>query len=358
MSIQLAVLAPFLIRAYDELLTYYAKVAGKPVSAIAWPERIRILTSNIYGVDLDAQAVEIARLNLLIRALAQRDLLPPLEANIQCGNSLIYGTDDQLESSLGSAYQSYNPFTWSDRFESIMKSGGFDIVIGNPPYIMELRDNKDIFQVLRGTPIGNKYYEPKMDIFYFFMELGLDLLKPNGYLGFIVQQYWLSRAHASKLREKVFTESHPVALIDLNEYQVFADAPGQHNMIVILQKSKSPKDRTLLLSLKKADASEGDITSALSCNPDDQHIFETRLIKTSQLLDTVTDKIYMIGSANASIKAKIERECWKLDANEIQQGIVIPQSYLNTEALSKLPNPSFHKSGEGIFVLSSAEQKS
>jgi type I restriction-modification system DNA methylase subunit len=347
----------FLIRAYDELLTYNAKVTGKPVSALTWPERIRILTSNIYGVDLDPQAVEIARLNLLIRALAKRDLLPPLESNIQCGNSLIFGTEDELESALGSDYQSYNPFTWSDRFESIMKKGGFDIVIGNPPYIMELRDNKDIFQVLRKTPLGTKYYEPKMDIFYFFMELGLDLLKPNGYLGFIVQQYWLSRAHASKLREKVFAESHPIALIDLNEYKVFADAPGQHNMIVILQKSKSSNDRTLLLRLKKADANEADIVSALSCDPDDQQLFETRLIETSQLLDTVTDKVYMIGTTSASVKAKIERECWQLDANEIQQGIVIPQSYLNTQALSKLSNPSLHISGEGIFVLSLSEQK-
>ena len=117
---------------------------------------------------------------------------------------MIFGKDEELEKSLGSNFKELKPLNWGERFGDIVNSGGFDIVIGNPPYIMELRDNKDIFRQLQATPLGGKYYEPKMDIFYFFIELGIDLLKSGGYLGFIVQQYWVSRAHASKLRQKVF----------------------------------------------------------------------------------------------------------------------------------------------------------
>ena len=98
---------------------------------------------------------------------------------------------------MGDNFKTYNPFNWTERFSDAQK---FDIVIDNPPYIMELRDNKETFRPLQLIPLGQKYYEPKMDIFYFFIELGIDLLKPNGYLGFIVQQYWTSRTHASKLR--------------------------------------------------------------------------------------------------------------------------------------------------------------
>lgn len=216
----------FLIRAYDELLSYHAKIKGKPMADLTWLERIDSLTGNIFGVDLDPQAVEIAHLNLLIRALAQRDLLPSLENTIQRGNSLIFGEDEELERAFGSNFKDYRPFNWQDRFSDVTKSGGFDVVIGNPPYVMELRDNKEIFRQLRATPFGSKYYEPKMDIFYFFIELGIDLLKPGGYLGFIVQQYWVSRAHASKLRKKIFEETCPVVLVDLGEYQVFEDAPA------------------------------------------------------------------------------------------------------------------------------------
>ncbi|GAI10286.1 unnamed protein product, partial [marine sediment metagenome] len=77
----------FLIRAYDELLSYHAYQQGKSVSELDQRERLPILTNNIFGVDLDMQAVEIARLNLLLRTLARRETLPSLADNIRQGNS-------------------------------------------------------------------------------------------------------------------------------------------------------------------------------------------------------------------------------------------------------------------------------
>jgi len=345
----------FLIRAYDELLLYHAKVKGKPVAELNWQERIGILTRNIFGVDLDPQAVEIARLNLLIRALAQRDLLPSLENNIRCGNSLIFGKDKELEASLGKDYKAYKPFNWEYEFADIIKSGGFDIVIGNPPYVMELRDNKEIFRQLKVTPFGNKYYEPKMDIFYFFIELGIDLLKPDSYLGFIVQQYWVSRAHASKLRKKIFEETTPLTLVDLNEYQVFQDAPGQHNMITVLKKSKAKDAHSTILQLKDTNVSEQDITKALASEIQEQNIFSVRTTETSQLYHSDTDKVYVIEDTISQILNKLSENSFNIDNKEIQQGLVTPQHFLTHQALLSLDNPNNHKAGEGIFVLSKLE---
>jgi adenine-specific DNA-methyltransferase len=345
----------FLIRAYDELLTYHAKVKRKPVAELSWQERVDILTRNIFGVDLDPQAVEIARLNLLIRALAQRELLPSLENNIQCGNSLIFGKDEELEKSLGSNFRELKPFNWDERFADIVDSGGFDIVIGNPPYIMELRDNKDIFRQLKAAPLGSKYYEPKMDIFYFFIEHGIDLLKSGGYLGFIVQQYWVSRAHASKLRQKVFDETCPLALVDFGEYQVFVDAPGQHNMITVFKKSKDKDAKTLTLRIKDAEVSEQAITKALASDVQDQGIFDGRIIETSQLFDAKTDKVYIIEDSVSQILTKLASDSFNLDDTEIQQGIVTPQHFLTSQSLQKLGKPESHKAGEGIFVLTKTE---
>ncbi len=345
----------FLIRAYDELLAYHAKVKRRPVADLSWSERIEILTRNIFGVDLDPQAVEIARLNLLIRALAQRDLLPSLEDNIRCGNSLIFGTDEELEASLGKNFRDHNPFNWQDNFPHIANSGGFDIVIGNPPYVMELRDNKDIFRILKATPLGDRYYEPKMDIFYFFIEHGIDLLKSDGYLGYIIQQYWVSRARASKLRSKVFRDTSPSVLVDFAEYQVFRDAPGQHNMIAVFKKPRAEDSRTLLLQLKQSDVSEQSITKALASDPHDQDVFSVAMPKASRLYDPDTDKVYIVDDSVSRVLEKLALDSFNLTNAEIQQGVVTPQQDLSSQSILKLDIPRNHKKGEGIFVLSKSE---
>jgi adenine-specific DNA-methyltransferase len=348
----------FLIRAYDELLNYHAHVKSKTVAELDWSERMGILTRNIFGVDLDLQAVKIAQLNLLLRALAERKSLPSLDQNVQRGDSLISGDDEELQRCLGDNFMEKQPFNWDERFADVVKQGGFDIVIGNPPYVMELRENKELFRVLQATPLGQIYYEPKMDIFYFFIERGLDLLKPNGYLGFIVQEYWVSRTHASKLRRKVFDETIPLVLADFNEFQVFKDAPGQHNMVIVLKKTKDEKDETLILNLKSSELPEQEIIKALASDAKDQSVFEARAADPSRLYDTKTDKVYVKSNIASDILIKLSENSFNPDDGEIQQGLVTPQHYLTTKALSQLTDASRHKAGEGIFVLSKAELQS
>jgi len=99
----------FLIRAYDELLNYHAYRSGKSVTELDQYERLPILIKTIFGVDLDMQAVEIARLNLLLRSLARRETLPSLADNIRQGNSLISGTEQELRKYFGDNWQEKKP---------------------------------------------------------------------------------------------------------------------------------------------------------------------------------------------------------------------------------------------------------
>src|SRR4030042_598884 len=107
--------------------------------------KIDILLNNIYGVDLDPQAVEIARLNLLISALDSRMKLPGLDKNIKNGNSLISGTDEELRKYFGTNYRDKKPFNWDEKFPEVFKQGGFNVIIGNPPYIrVQTLDKEDV----------------------------------------------------------------------------------------------------------------------------------------------------------------------------------------------------------------------
>jgi len=171
----------FLIRAYDELLSYHAYQRGKPVSELDQWERLPILTNNIFGVDLDIQAVEIARLNLLLRSLAKRETLPSLADNIRQGNSLISGTEEELKGYFGDNWREKKPFNWEQEFKDIVAQGGFDVVIGNPPYGAEF-DEHDRAYIEDRYP----YSKDNKNSAMVFIEKGLSLTKENGFFSFII----------------------------------------------------------------------------------------------------------------------------------------------------------------------------
>ncbi|GAH98986.1 unnamed protein product, partial [marine sediment metagenome] len=221
----------FLIRAYDELLNYHARVKGKAVAELDWMERMEVLTRNIFGVDLDPQAVEIARLNLLLRALAERKSLPPLASNIQCGNSLISGSDEELRHWLGDNFKDRKPFNWEERFPDIMKQGGFDVVIGNPPYVrphkLETSDKKALWAQYQ-------VYRAKSDIYACFIQRAIDLLKPGGYASYIVSNTFMSLESFAPLR-KYILDTCCVLYFGLTPKKVF-EAATVETMVLGLKK--------------------------------------------------------------------------------------------------------------------------
>ncbi len=253
-------------------------------------------------------------------------------------------------------------FHWELEFPEVFFEGhqrkenpGFDAVIGNPPYVMELRGNKEVFRELQNSPIGRRYYESKMDVFYFFIEHGIDILRRSGNLGFIIQEYWISRTHASKLRKKVFSDSSIDIVIDFKDFPVFPEAMGQHSMVLILSKNGSGKRKTKFYFLMRENPSEEDVSRALESKPASQDFFEVG--ELLPIYDETADRIYFADSQYPSVLGKIRESAFRLGEEEVQQGVVTPQHNLMDKSRSKLPNPDKHKSGEGIFVLSADEIK-
>ena len=222
----------FLIRAYDELLNYHAYRSGKAVSELDQYERLPILIKNIFGVDLDMQAIEIARLNLLLRSLAKRETLPSLADNIRQGNSLISGTEEELTCYFGDKWREKKPFNWEQEFQASMAGGGCDVVIGNPPYVRIQtlpRDEADYYRKAYQSAFGS------FDIYILFLEQSIKLLKPGGRLGFITSGKFLKADYGKKIQQILRQECTVESIIDLSAQQVFAEATT-YPVIMVLKK--------------------------------------------------------------------------------------------------------------------------
>ncbi|HEV2617854.1 MAG TPA: TaqI-like C-terminal specificity domain-containing protein [Candidatus Acidoferrales bacterium] len=171
-----------------------------------------ILRQNLYGVDIDQQAVEVTMMSLYLKMLEgelgiqipKQDKLPELKYNIRCGNSLI-GPD--IESGKDGKpltpeeRQRINPFDWNSRengFGDILKSGGFDAAIGNPPYGADFGGPEKAY-VRREF----RSYKYKYDSYIYFIERGIKLLKRSGYLSYITPELWLRLESCALLRELI-----------------------------------------------------------------------------------------------------------------------------------------------------------
>jgi type II restriction/modification system DNA methylase subunit YeeA len=166
-------------------------------------EKAEILKNHIFGVDIDEQAVEVTKLSLMLKMLEGefgiipgRNILPMLDKNIRCGNSLISGSSMELKKYFGDDYYKVKPFNWEEEFKEIMSSGGFDVVIGNPPYGAEL------------STVQRKYLEDyyklhSTDTACLFMALAIELLKDNGMNSFIIPKPFTYSSNWENIRKKL-----------------------------------------------------------------------------------------------------------------------------------------------------------
>lgn len=128
----------------------------------------------------------------------------------------------------------------------ILENIKYNIVIGNPPYLGE-KNNIGLFSSLKKTEFGKKFYEGKMDYFYYFIEKGIELLEDNGILTYITTNYWIKADSAKKLREHIRKWCNVEYINNINT-SVFCNAPGQHNMIFSLVKSKDKNTKTQIIN--------------------------------------------------------------------------------------------------------------
>ncbi len=204
-------------------------------------ERKRILLNNIYGVDIDTQAVEVTKLSLLLKVLEGENqqtlnlqyklfherVLPNLSSNIKCGNSLI-GPDfyEGKQIDLFDEEERYriNVFDWDTEFPEIMKAGGFDAVIGNPPYI-EIQRLNNIYPE-ECKYIKNNYTTAKdknIDIYIPFLQKASELLTEEGVLGFICPNRFFTSNYGNNLR-KYLINYNIYNIVNFRHYFVFKDA--------------------------------------------------------------------------------------------------------------------------------------
>lgn len=208
----------FLIKAFDIFDKYFKKKTGID----SFIRKSKILTDNIFGIDLDQKAVEIAQLNLLLKTAEKRHKLPVLKENIKQGNSLI---DDQ-------EVAGDKAFKWEEEFKEIMNNGGFDIVIGNPPYVRQ----EELSEIKPYLQKNYEVYHGMADLFVYFFEREIELLKEGGYLGMIVSNKWLRGGYGVNLR-KFISKFWIERFIDFGDLKVFPDATI-YPCIIIIQKIK------------------------------------------------------------------------------------------------------------------------
>jgi len=264
----------FLLGVYDTLLRYHAayynrtkknREIGRKAGCIpktdgtlqlSLLQKRQILVNNIYGVDIDPQAVEVAQLSLYLKLLEDEDiqsakaqqralhaaLLPSLSDRIVCGNSLIEW--DILEGKLfdSGEERKLNPMNFEDKFSEVMKRGGFDAIVGNPPYGAE-------FETTTKRYLTEKYSHQsyQLDSYLLFLEHSVrDLLKPNGLFGMIIPNPWLTNLRQDKIRRFVTQETAVQEIVHFR-FPVFPKVTVDTE-IVILKKAQ-PATHNALVSV-------------------------------------------------------------------------------------------------------------
>ncbi|MCS6871754.1 MAG: Eco57I restriction-modification methylase domain-containing protein [Anaerolineae bacterium] len=221
--------------------------------------RKQILLNHLYGVDIDSRAAETTKLSLLLRALEgetdetinqqlqlwRERALPDLGNNIKCGNALIGSDFEAFAKRQGwqlsdADYARINYFDWREAFPKIFEEGGFDAVIGNPPYIRiqalqafaphELAYYKHAYQ---SAGYGN------CDIYVIFVEKGLSLLKPQGALGFILPHKFFNAKYGEPLRATLAAGKHVRHVVHFGDQQVFKGATT-YTCLLFLSKQPQP----------------------------------------------------------------------------------------------------------------------
>lgn len=221
----------FLIKAFEVLDNHIRRKLNQKGDnwLINYARKFNILTSNIYGVDLDPEAVEIAQLNLLIKALEKRERLPNLSHNIECGNSLIFGTETELKKYFGKNWKDKKPFNWQEKFSEVFKQGGFDVIIGNPPYGAELsKVEQNYFKEI--------YEIGSTDTAILFIKKSLENLEEGGFLGFIIPKAFCFASNWQKIRDLVW--DNVLTIIDCGK--VWREVKLEQ-VVVILQKGLKHK---------------------------------------------------------------------------------------------------------------------
>ena len=230
----------FLIAAFDVLDEWLRE--NDPSLCEASARKQHILRENLYGVDKDPQAVAVTRLNLWLRAVDQRARLPDIP-NIRHGDSLI---DEE--------------FDWPQEFPKVFEAGGFDVVIGNPPYVRQESLDATFKEYARAK---YRSYTGRADLYVCFYERAHELLRPGGYFGFVSSNKFMRAAYGKGLREYLLEVANLEEIIDFGRLPVF-EGVAAYPSIVITQKAESHPQKQEFIYAPVNELPEDDLDEAVN----------------------------------------------------------------------------------------------
>lgn len=216
----------FLVEAFDQLLTIYAK-SNERLDELRGHWSLfdlgrQILEHNLFGVDLNEEAIEICRLSLWIKTAERGKPLTSLDHSIRVGNSVV--SDPAVHP---------RALDWQAAFPEVFASGGFDVVVGNPPYIRQ----EWLSPYKAHWKLTFQSFDGIADIFTYFFEAGVRLLREGGRLGFITSGSWVRGNFGAPLREFLSKNVAVESMIDFGEYQPFEEAELIRPTIAIIRKA-------------------------------------------------------------------------------------------------------------------------
>ncbi len=290
-----------------------------------------ILERNIYGVDLNDESVEIAKLSLWLRTAQKGRKLNSLNNNIKCGNSLI---DDP-------AVAGDKAFSWEKEFPEVFAKGGFDVVIGNPPYV-----RAEFLPQIHSRFYDQNYQSAfkQYDLYVLFYELGIKKLNINGCLGYITPNKFLIAEYGKKIRELILENNQIRKIVDVSMMNIFPDA-SVYPAILVISKNLIIDNRIQILPVVK--------------NPN-QLEFDEPFVLSQSVFSSNQDYVINTNVASFELINKIEENSISLSQKfKISRGFRPPKESLLSdvktvstyplligEALSK----AFNCKWNGVFV--------
>lgn len=279
--------------------------------------QLQACAAHLYAGDLDSAALHTLHLRAALTFYALTGQKPPqtLFSNILIGDALA-GEKTSI---------------WQEKFPQVFKTGGFDAIICNPPYIGQ-KHHKELFEQLRQQPRWQPYVQPKGDLLYLFFHLALELLKKGGVGGFLTTTYFAQAASATGLRQRLQEQTAFLQLIDFRSERLFSRAPGQHNLISVFQKTA---DKSVRCLVGNTQIKQTDLYSGPACF--------LNIAAQDRLTASLLNKM-----AAAPLRLK--------NAAHVSNGLMTGCDKISAAHLTRHHLQGVQK-GTGVFVLSQAEKE-
>ncbi|EJB63243.1 type IIS restriction-modification protein [Helicobacter pylori Hp H-44] len=337
-----------LINKIQDLKNTFSLTLKDPKTKAELEKAIEKHITNYNDFALDDKSL-LTGLNYFIPSLFGTPKLSPKEEEEAFAS---YGRIRALRKKLDDALSGgeyHNAFEWRFEFPEVLDDEGeflgFDCIIGNPPYIKE-GGNKELFASTKRL----RTYQGKMDIWYHFVGIGLEILKQNRDLSFIATNNWTTNAGAEKLRNILLRETQFISLIDFGDYKVFESADIQ-TMIMCFKKIISPNqyffDYRKIIAKKPSDTNRITLLQRKEC---EGNLYLNAKIEKKNLINKTLVFSYFDSIFNTILKNTI----LFLNKKEITNGIHPHYDRINKKINEKFSNQFFN--GEGIFVLSEVEK--